>query len=323
MNMLSLKLPGYYVDRLQHHGFGRVVRRHSRRLGLPAGLSNGMVRAAKIGAAPGEWFERRRLARQMRSKMVSDGPLLPSTGFRVFQPGEFEGVQRVVAAGQDLFERRHDEFKACADQDISFNLFSAGDLMARSDVYDLTLAQEILNFAVSEPLVRGIADYLGEVPILGNVDLRASGPSDKTEAYQLFHVDMEDVTQVKVFIAINDIEEDSGPTTIVSADRTEQIRRQNRHEFGRLSDGEVLSHTQPQDVIRLTGKAGIMAMVDTSRCLHFGSRTRSGIRLLLKLQYLSYFNLVEPPMQLARVNYDSDCYAANPLAHRLLARCGR
>ena len=117
------------------------------------------------------------------------------------------------------------EFTACTEPGISFNLPSDGELKARAHASDLNLAPKVHNSALSSPLVEAVAGYLGTVPVLGILDLRASGSSQDTGGYQLFHVDMEDFRQAKVIIAINDIDDSAGPTTIVPAGRSSEVRR--------------------------------------------------------------------------------------------------
>ena len=56
---------------------------------------------------------------------------------------------------------------------------------------------------------------------------------------------------------------------------------------GRLTDEEVLGNTAPEKVVRLTSSAGDGAFVDTSRCLHYGSRTKKGRRAVLMIKYVS------------------------------------
>ena len=80
----------------------------------------------------------------------------------------------------------------------------------------------------------------------------------------------------------------SGPLTFVAADVTKRVLRalgREAHETW-YDDEQILSRCEPAAVQALTGEAGSGAFVDTSRCLHFGSRTRAGRRAVLMLNFV-------------------------------------
>ena len=143
----------------------------------------------------------------------------------------------------------------------------------------------------------GIATkYLRMVPYLNRVDLLYSVPraTDGTIASQLFHVDPEGVTQVKFFINVFDTNDDSGPFTFIPADDTARIlreiralrRKEGRPHVGRYLDEEIAAVGGTSTVISVKGPKGSGVAVDTSRCLHLGSRVRPGsFRLCLYVQY--------------------------------------
>jgi hypothetical protein len=138
--------------------------------------------------------------------------------------------------------------------------------------------------------------YLGVVPYLCRVDLVYSlpRPSSDNIASQLFHVDPEGLTQVKYFIHLYDVGEPEGPFTFIPADETARIiaavrdlrRQQGKPHSGRYLDEEIDAVGGAGSIVRLQGPTGDGIAIDTSRCLHMGSRVRAGaFRLCLYLQY--------------------------------------
>ena len=111
---------------------------------------------------------------------------------------------------------------------------------------------------------------------------------------QLFHVDPEGLTQVKFFINVFDVGDDEGPFTFIPADDTARIIRdvnvlrqqQGLAHQGRYLDEEITAVGASSAIVRVTGSGGSGVAVDTSRCLHMGSRVRPGsFRLCLYIQY--------------------------------------
>jgi hypothetical protein len=62
----------------------------------------------------------------------------------------------------------------------------------------------------------------------------------------------------------------------------------NRWRGVKMRDATVFHDNGEHDVLRLTGPVGTCGFVDTSRCLHYGSRCTSGYRLSLVLHYAMF-----------------------------------
>ena len=165
------------------------------------------------------------------------------------------------------------------------------------DDEDLSANPALVDFALSDSLLSIVTNYLGIIPSLNRVDLVYSVPRLTPEehiASQLFHQDFEGLRQAKVFLNVFDVGEEHGPFTFIPGSRSERlllaIRQQRRqagaqHE-GHYRDDEVSAHGGLAAAVQLTGPAGTAGVVDTSRCLHAGSRVRTGyFRLCLYIQY--------------------------------------
>lgn len=154
----------------------------------------------------------------------------------------------------------------------------------------------LVDFALGDSALGIVTDYLGTVPYLNRVDLLYSVPrlTDDRIASQLFHVDPEGVTQVKFFVNVFDTDDDDGPFTFIPADETRRIirairslrRKQGKPHVGRYTDEEISAVGGSDSIIKVTGPRGSGVAVDTSRCLHLGSRVRPGsFRLCIYVQY--------------------------------------
>ena len=186
---------------------------------------------------------------------------------------------------------------------------------------DLRQHPEIVDFALSDGLLGAATRYLGMVPYLSRVDLMYSLPrgSGDNIASQLFHLDHEGVTQVKAFIHLFDVADREGPFTFIPADATTRIvndirrlrkQRGSRHdvELRRYSDEEIAAVGGTKDIVTVKGPTGTGVAVDTSRCLHLGSRVEEGaFRLCLYLQYCTTHELTNV--------YDVARFEADPVRY--------
>ncbi|MEM7394053.1 MAG: hypothetical protein AAF492_17065, partial [Verrucomicrobiota bacterium] len=98
--------------------------------------------------------------------------------------------------------------------------------------------------------------------------------------------------QVKLFVVLSDITEDAGPFTLLQPDVSEKIRDQVRYRYGyghgQLPDEVVEKHRGDIEERILLGDAGTAALIDTSRCFHYGSRVGKGApaRIMAVFQFV-------------------------------------
>ncbi|GMQ82806.1 MAG: hypothetical protein BMS9Abin05_2268 [Rhodothermia bacterium] len=152
---------------------------------------------------------------------------------------------------------------------------------------------ELLEFALSRPVIEAVTGYLGVVPILRGLEIFLSTSNESIESRQMFHIDYDDFHQIRCFMNVVDVDEGGGQFTFVSVDKSKEIRVRLGHRWRdrRLTDKEVLGLFQIDEVVKLVGRAEGGGMVDTSNCLHYGSRARTGERLVFMFQYTTYPNV--------------------------------
>lgn len=142
--------------------------------------------------------------------------------------------------------------------------------------HELTLNSPFIRFALRADVLRCVSNYLGAIPLLADVDVWASLPSARRADSQLYHCDWADLSQVKVFVHGDDIDAESGPLVVLGAAESAVVRARVgyrwRGERYRIDDQKMAS-TLPEGAGRpVLGPAGTVALVDTCRCFHYGSR---------------------------------------------------
>jgi hypothetical protein len=228
----------------------------------------------------------------------------PMKGFGLTSTDKFENFDAIVGTAREIFVRK----KAAIDDEIAsfptWDEITQKKYLKRKERFlrnlltdnDLREHPTLVDFALSDPVLGMATRYLGAVPYLCRVDLVYSLPRPNGDniASQLFHVDPEGLTQVKFFIHLYDVGEPEGPFTFIPADETARIiadvralrRRQGKPHSGRYLDEEIDAVGGTGSIVRLQGPTGDGVAIDTSRCLHMGSRVQPGaFRLCLYLQY--------------------------------------
>ncbi|AUN96831.1 hypothetical protein C0V70_01665 [Bacteriovorax stolpii] len=149
-------------------------------------------------------------------------------------------------------------------------------------------------FAMNKNLVKLVGDYIGFTPVLENVMMWYS-PNENNEgtSSQYYHLDAQDLNTMQVFLYLTDVDEQSGPLTLIKAKWSTEIINQLNYKknskFKRIDDEMVFS-IAPQDAeVKLLGSAGSAFIADTDTCLHYGSRKGTKERYLIVFQYYTPF----------------------------------
>jgi hypothetical protein len=156
---------------------------------------------------------------------------------------------------------------------------------------------------------------MGSVPVLATVQGWWTPSNDMLESSQLFHVDANDSRTVKFFFNIEDVGDNDGPFTFIPADISARVLKAVNAPDHRIEDDEIFAHCSPSDVIEAKGPPGTGFVVDGCRCLHFGARARGGKRLVLLVEYYSYFSPKDPAFG---VEPDEDWYRGDKLRRAAL-----
>jgi hypothetical protein len=232
---------------------------------------------------------RRRLAEEQKAARAFE--IARDKGFTILPPGTFAEVDEIVAFAQDVAANAPDSNDTKKAQ-LRRNFI---------DPADLHLDSVYVRFALRPDILAAISAYLEMVPVLVDIDVWHSvHHNGEFSNSQLYHCDPEDVSQVKIFLYCNDVTPQSGPLTVVDAANSQRVRDELKYlyrgERQRVSDEDVRRLIKPEDEVAVTGPAGTCAFVDTSRCLHFGSRVEEATssRILTLFQYTTSFAFAYP-----------------------------
>jgi hypothetical protein len=153
---------------------------------------------------------------------------------------------------------------------------------------DRSYESAINRLAMHPEVLRVISNYMGMVPLLYRINILYSPNNEVIEASsQFYHLDPEDVIMAKIFVFVEDVDDDTGPTTALPADRSALVRQAITYRKGRVPDDVVERHGGAEHLVACTGKAGTMAFLDTCRCFHMGSRKAGKPRYAIMIQYQS------------------------------------
>ena len=164
---------------------------------------------------------------------------------------------------------------------------------------DFEASDPIIKIAMDDYFVDMASNYLGMIPLIGQIHLWYSpNNSQQDEGSQFFHLDYADIKQFKVFIMLDDIDDNSGPLTFIPALNSkiisESINYKLSNEEIRVPDEIVEKYVNKDSWIKATGKKGEVLYIDTCRCMHFGSRNGIKPRRILMIQYITPFSFTLP-----------------------------
>jgi hypothetical protein len=210
-------------------------------------------------------------------------------GFLIVPPGRMRLADEVVAAANDLIDSiGHDELVASYTKRKPAGL--AREFLPTEA---RRLDSPYMRFALNDDVVSLVTQYLGICPILMGFDVWYSVDTEKEpHSSQMWHLDGDDTTQVKVWVHLNDIGPESGPTTIIDAASSEMIAGRVGYDYNehyRVPDEQIIQLLSRDELVSFTGPMGTVDFVDTSRCFHFGSRVEPGAppRRLFTAQYVT------------------------------------
>ena len=275
------------------------------RLRIPRQLGQPVLSAVKIACHPSQYWLRRRVAVELSGTTAETSRVPRVAGYRCFSPDDYPGVPDVVAYCTRLYQQAQ---KANSAHAFMKNP-KKGFLLSVLEGQDFCQHPELIGFMVSRPILDVATAYLGSVPLLAGAKLWWSPENDTARSSQRFHLDYENVRQLKVFINIFETAEDQGPLTFIPAHVSDQIQRSRGRVIGRVDDEWVYAERDREQVCRLTGPAGSGAFLDTSRCLHYGSRGNRRDRLVLMFQFLTHH---APYQSTARFQVPADFAGLKP-----------
>jgi hypothetical protein len=207
-----------------------------------------------------------------------------SKGFLPFQATAFGGTDQLVAAGRAIVARWEAEGAQLRETRKPF----FQNIMQERDLIDYPA---IMNFSLNRQLLATLSAYYGFVPEICSLGLMVSTPSPAPIGSQLVHFDEYDSHHVKVVVAIEDVDPENGPLEFLPADRSRAIATRLGARFSakvRCEDSIIFKHIRRSELNAATIRAGDGLILDTSRCLHLGSRVTSGRRVMWFIHFATF-----------------------------------
>jgi hypothetical protein len=164
---------------------------------------------------------------------------------------------------------------------------------------DLEKYPSFLDFTTSSDVLSTVSHYLRSIPVLSTTlpsgirfvesnaafDDRPDQPHDS----QLYHIDYYSLPNVYVLVLLRDTTPEHGPWTFLPRTVSETIARKlnywTRQHGYRLSDEQIYSEVDRNEVIEFCGKRGTVLFIESSGCFHYGSRNSVKPRFQLMLGY--------------------------------------
>jgi hypothetical protein len=274
---------------LVEDAFGRPLEHllygYGARLNIPWRMLTWIDEAIDFVRAPIDYLERRRMARRLLRQSRWRGFMPKSTGHCLVNPSLIPSLMPAVRKAVAIQSARSDAFVHADSEKVPF-------LTGVLSPDDLKSCPELVEFALSPEMVEIVTDYLGTVPRLAGVDfMYTAAQATVARNSQLWHLDKPEVNYVQCFVCLNEVGDFNGPFTFLPAAGSERVCRETGYHHrsslgnGRLEDDEFDRHRGTDELVSLKGPPGSGAIVDTSRCLHFGARLQSGHRLMIAFRY--------------------------------------
>jgi phytanoyl-CoA dioxygenase PhyH len=236
------------------------------------------IKAARRAVARSEIAERRALARTLERgpQAAAVAANLRRDGYSradaLIAPESLAALDRALAAkldaprtGGSVFGDHKDIWRHLLDADMVDGSLPADSPFAR--------------FALQPAVLAALAEYYGELPRLDYVTVTYSGPAEGELRFsQLWHRDYDDTKVVKLFVYLTDVGDEDGPFTFLPGPQSDRIGFSLR---SHRPDAAIAARADLGAAVRMTAPRLSAFLVETSRCLHMGSRVAAGHERLM------------------------------------------
>jgi hypothetical protein len=155
---------------------------------------------------------------------------------------------------------------------------------------EILMHKPTLKFAFSHELLSIIGEYLGSAPSFHEVSLWWGKEGELSAGSPFFHLDSLDSSCIRLYMYLSDVGEGNGPFCVIPKKESLRFIRKTGYLGNSLSDKTVFKYLPLSSLRKLTGDAGSIFAIDSTRALHYGSRCIEGDRVVLIFTYSSYHN---------------------------------
>jgi len=178
------------------------------------------------------------------------------------------------------------------DFNINFDIsqeinFSKVDLQNQSkknfftNLYNFESDDKISKFSINKNFIELVSKYLKLLPIINNIQLiRSEVVSDKKFYSSMnWHIDNHHNKLIKIMYLPHDLNYKDGPTCFLNKNSTQNLLKKDFYFTSPryFEDDEIkkINNNYTDEILSFTGKKGDILIIDTSKCLHMGSRCNS------------------------------------------------
>lgn len=261
--------------------YGRMILRSDDRHPIKRHLSlfarRRLRRTIALARDPMPWVERNLAALALRNGHGMR--VRESQGYALLPNGFISNVGPVIELAHRKWHQYRDQMAATNDYFLKFTRFMPEEEIA-----------EAADIVVQESLLKLTSDYLGGVPILKDLNIWWTRPWTRVEGAQNYHIDsIPDTRSLRIFVALTDVDQDSGPLNFIPADKSAAFIHKIGYLGGTVDSARLLREVGEDSVVVAACKQGGAVAVDTGRCFHLGSRDMKKDRLVLSISFSSAY----------------------------------
>ncbi len=227
------------------------------------------------------------LRRKLSKKKMAKNIINPEVGIAKFKIDTFENFDNVNMYLESL---KSDFYKVDWNK-ILTNHSKKFLLISKINCDDQRIQKLV------ELVTPTVSEYLNTLPVLQSAAYWYSPNTFNDHLRsQNSHIDGEDFKQVKVWIPVEDVDENCGPLNAININTTQIIfKKINKSIFfkkrnRKITDEEMNNFLTKNDINVLTMKTDEICFVDTCNCYHFGSRKDDKPKKLIHLHFTSAFS---------------------------------
>jgi hypothetical protein len=162
----------------------------------------------------------------------------------------------------------------------------------------------LFDIAFHDDLVTIAAHYFGCLPYFGTCNLRKSFVNDLQEDHtQIYHQDPNSPNFIKMFMYLNDVDENGGPFCIV--EESHRVKFDGCYDKYRWSTDEINTIYGEEKVKYLTANVGDLIIANTT-AFHRGTKPISSDRTMITLDWVIHPEFFSnPEFKIAKSKFDN------------------